>query len=379
MSDELSHRYNYAAQFGENIDQLMLDLRSMLLEGRYILAPEVKRFEQVFAEYTGCSFARGLNSGTDAIMIALLAIGLQPEEEVITQANTFHATVSAIQMVGARPVLVDADDRSFLMDVRQVSPAITPRTRVLMPVHLFGKPTPMVELMAVAAAHRAQVVEDAAQAHGAMIHGKRVGGFGIAGCFSFHPSKNLAAAGDAGAIVTNDAGLVSRIECFRALGQREQGEHVVVGLNSKLDAIQARILSSKIASLDAWNCARAQVASWYRESLIDLPLVFQRIDDGERHVYHLLQVRTHLRDKLLSYLQSHGVDAVVRYPTPIHLQPAFAKWGWRRGQFPVAERLASELLCLPIRPDMQRSEVEAVALCIHNFFAHAYAAASRAG
>jgi len=379
MSDQLSQRYNYPAQFGENTEQLMLQIKAMLLEGKYILTSEVQRFEQTFADYIGCSFARGTNSGTDAITIALLALGLKSDDEVITQANTFHATVSAIQMAGAKPVLVDVDEQSFLMDVRQVPSAITPQTRVIMPVHLFGKPTPMVDLMALAGAHHAAIVEDAAQAHGATIHSKHVGGFGVAGCFSFHPSKNLAAAGDAGAIVTNDSELALRIEYLRALGQIEQGVHVAVGLNSKLDAIQAQILSWKIAYLDAWNRARAQVASWYREALSKLPVVFQRTDDGEQHVYHLLQIRTQYRDRLVSYLQSRGVDAVIRYPVPIHLQPAFAKWGWRRGQFPVAERLATELMCLPIRPDMRRAEVEAVALCVANFFAHAYAAARRAG
>jgi dTDP-4-amino-4,6-dideoxygalactose transaminase len=374
MSDQGSSRYNYSAQFGDGIDELMPEIRSMLIDGRYILTCELREFERAFAEYTECNFARGVNSGTDAITIGLLVLGIEPGDQIITQANTFHATVAAIQLAGAHPVLVDADEESFLMDVRQIPSVLNSHTRVLMPVHLFGKPTPMLELMAISESTGAHVVEDAAQAHGARIHGKRVGGFGALGCFSFHPSKNLAAAGDAGAIVTNNADLASRIDRFRALGQREQNVHVVVGLNSKLDAIQARILSWKLARLDSWNRARAEVAKWYRSALSDAPVTFQRSDNGETHVYHLMQVRAPHRDALLTYLRQSRVDAAVRYPTPIHLQPAFVKWGWRQGQFPVAERLANELLCLPIRPDMQQSEVEFVASRVSTFFTKEYGA-----
>jgi dTDP-4-amino-4,6-dideoxygalactose transaminase len=364
-----SRRYDYPAQFGGDIDTLVGEIREMLLGGRYILSAEVGEFERAFAAYVGGRFARGVNSGTDAIVIALLALGIGPGDEVITHANTFHATVAAIQLVGATPVLVDAEDDSFLMDVGQVPAALTSRTRVILPVHLYGKPTDPTELLRIAAREQLHLVEDAAQAHGAAIGGRRVGSVGIAGCFSFHPSKNLAAAGDAGAIVTDDAQLAARIDSFRALGQRGQNEHVVVGLNSKLDAIQAHVLSWKLQQLDAWNAARAQAAAAYRALLTDLPIGFQRIDEGETHVYHLFQIRTAHRDALLGHLQRHGVDAVLRYPTPIHLQPAFVRWGWQRGQFPVAERLAAELLCLPIRPDMHMGEIEYVCDTVRSFFA----------
>ena len=243
-------------------------------------------------------------------------------------------------------------------------------TRALIPVHLYGKPTDLREAQAIAGNTDAYLIEDAAQAHGASIHGRRVGGFGVAGCFSFHPSKNLAAAGDAGAIVTNDAGLAARIDQLRALGQQAPNEHVTVGLNSKLDAIQARVLSWKLPQLDAWNAARAAIAAAYRESLSDLPVGFQREDANEVHVYHLFQLSTPHRDALLAYLTNAGVDAVVRYATPIHLQPAFARWGWQRGQFPVAERLASQLLCLPIRPDMRPGEIAFVCQKVRAFFEH---------
>ena len=222
--------------------------------------------------------------------------------------------------------------------------------------------------MDVAGTRNVAVIEDAAQAHGARTGGKRVGGIGVIGCFSFHPSKNLAAAGDAGAIATHDPALAAAIECRRALGQEGQNHHIVVGLNSKLDAIQARILEYKLGLLDGWNASRQQVARSYRERLGDLPVTFQREDPGEEHVYHLFQLGTSYRDDLLRHLVSHGVGATVRYPAPIHLQPAFADHGWRKGQFPHAERCARELLCLPIRPDMAESEIDRVADAVRSFF-----------
>ncbi|HEU4561558.1 MAG TPA: DegT/DnrJ/EryC1/StrS family aminotransferase [Longimicrobium sp.] len=361
-------RYNYAAQLDGELRGLMRDIRGMLLDGRYVLTREVEDFEQAFAAYLGVPHARGVGSGTDALVIALQALGIGPRDEVVTHANTFHATVAAIVLVGATPVLVDAVEETFLMDVEQASAAVTTRTRVLVPVHLCGKPTPMEPVLALAERHGLRVMEDAAQAHGARWNGRRVGTFGIAGCFSFHPSKNLAAAGDGGAIVTHDAGLDAEIACRRALGQRQQNDHVRVGMNSKLDALQARILSAKLARLDRWSDERRRAARWYHQRLAGLPVRPQAWDADEEHVFHLFQVSTDRRDALLEHLRGNGVDAVVRYPVPIHLQPAFADQGWRAGQFPVAERLSRETLCLPIRPDLAEDEVDYVAECIRGFF-----------
>lgn len=366
--NQLIMRYNYPDQFGTDFDTLVSDLKEMLLSGHYILTSEVSDFEIAFAAYAGCRFARGVNSGTDALVITLLALGVGKGDEVITQANTFNATVSAIRHVGATPVLVDARDDSFLMNVNQVSSALSSRTRVLLPVHLFGKPTDLTELAGIARDTGTLIVEDAAQAHGASIDGQPAGSVGVAGCFSFHPSKNLAAAGDAGAIVTSDAAIAERIDRLRSLGQQAPNDHVIVGLNSKLDAIQARVLSWKLPHLDGWNAARATIAALYRSLLADLPIRFQSTDANEVHAYHLLQVRTPYRDALLGYLRNLGIDAVVRYPTPIHLQPAFRDMGWRRGQFPVSESLATELLCLPIRPDMNPDDVGFVCDRIRGFF-----------
>lgn len=361
-------RYNYPHQFGPNVDLLLTELGDMLMTGRYILSPEVDNFEKAYAGFLGLRYARGTNTGTDAIAITLMALGIGRGDEVITQANTFNATVTAIKMAGAVPVLVDADIKTFLIDSSQVGSAVTSRTRSLIPVHLFGKPTPMFPLLEIAERHGIHVVEDAAQAHGARIDGKRVGTFGIAGCFSFHPSKNLAAVGDAGAMATDNEQLAREVDMVRSLGQRSQNEHVVRGMNSKLSAVQARVLSWKLPHLDEWNSQRRVVAGWYRERLAGLPVSFQSEDPNEEHVYQLFQVRTDQRERLLKHLVQSGVDAVVRYPTPIHLQKAFADCGWKPGQFPVAERLAKELLSLPVRPDLALYEVDYVADCVRAFF-----------
>jgi dTDP-4-amino-4,6-dideoxygalactose transaminase len=361
-------RYNYRSQFTEGFTDLMRDFERMLLEGREVQTSQVRTFEAAFANFLNVRHVRGVACGTDALTISLRALSIGRADEVVTQANTFHATVAAIRLAGATPVLVDADEETFELDPLQLRAAVTRRTKALLPVHLYGKPAPMEAVMAVAQQHGLAVVEDAAQAHGARYRGRYVGTMGAVGCFSFHSSKNLAAAGDGGAVVTNDPALAESLRIGRELGQIEQNNHIAVGLNSKLDAFQARVLSLKLPRLSAWNEHRRRVAGWYRERLAGLPLRFQRIDADEEHVFHLFQVRTARRDDLLAHLKGRGIDVVVRYPTPIHLQPAFNDMGWRTGQFPVSERLARELLCLPIRADMSVEEVDSVAGCIRAFF-----------
>lgn len=362
------NRYDYVSQFGDT-DDLISDIKSMLLRGDYILTREVERFEQEFAAWLGARFVVGVNSGTDALVLALRTLGVGPGDEVITHANTFYATVAAIVLTGATPVLVDADEHSYLIDTEQAAAAVTPRTRAIIPVHLYGKPTPMRRLIELGERSSFPILEDAAQAHGARIDGRAAGTIGAIGCFSFHPSKNLAAAGDAGALVTEDERYDRSLRVQRNLGQAAQNEHVALGINSKLDAIQARILRHKLGRLAGWVKERNDVAALYRDRLHGLPVTWQRVDDDEVHAYHLFQIRTEKRDALLSHLTSIGIDAVTRYPTPIHLQAPFGGYGWRRGQFPVAEQLASQLLCLPIRPSMPEAEVEYVVEGVRTFFA----------
>lgn len=361
-------RYNYRDQFGDDPAELVAQIREMLLGGRYVLTSDVERFERALAAWLDVKHVRSVNTGTDALILALRACGVTAGADVVTQANTFNATVASIVHAGARPVLVDADEDSFGLDVAQLPGAFTPRTAAVVPVHLYGKPAPMPAVLELAGARGIAVVEDAAQAIGARINGQPVGSFGRAACFSFHPSKNLSAAGDGGAVATNDDAVDRDLRIRRDLGQDGQNHHVVVGLNTKLDAIQAAVLTFKLPRLAEWNKRRQQVAAWYRERLGDLPVRFQRVDPAEEHVFHLFQLRTDRRDALLRHLREAGVDAVVRYPTPIHLQPAFAEFGWRRGQFPVAERLADELLCLPIRPDLTVADADYVADCVRRFF-----------
>ncbi|KMQ79895.1 UDP-4-amino-4-deoxy-L-arabinose--oxoglutarate aminotransferase [Candidatus Burkholderia pumila] len=361
-------RYNYPEQFGPSFDRLMENIGTQILEGRYILTDEVKQFESAFASYLDTGHTIGLNSGTDALIIAMKALGIGPGDEVITQANTFYATVAAICFVGATPVIVDANPRTFLMDVTQVEHAITPNTRAILPAHMYGACTPMDALLRLSQLQSVYLLEDAAQCHGASFEGKRAGTFGEIGCFSFHPSKNFAAAGDAGACVTDSAVLADKIRVIRGLGQRRQNEHVALGLNSKLDSIQATILTWKLALLDAWNESRQQIAANYREQLAGLPLVFQETPAGSTHVYHLFQIKTDARDDLLDHLIQARIDAVVRYPQPIHLQPAFKAQEWNRGRFPVAEDLAATTLCLPIRPDMSETEINTVCGAVRSFY-----------
>ncbi len=360
-------RYNYAAQFDGTIDDLLAKFRNILLRGDYVPSPESRAFEDAFAKFVGVAHARTVGCGTDALIASLRALGIGDGDEVITQANTFYATVAAIVTTGATPVLVDADEETFLLDGDAVAAAITPRTRAIVPVHLYGKPTPMEPLLALAQRHGIAIVEDAAQAHGAQIAGRAVGSFGAAGCFSFHPSKNLAAASNGGCVVTNDEDVARFVDAYRTHGQLVQHEHIVLGLNTKLDAFQSLILSAKLPKLREWNARRREVARRYRASLGDLPVSFQREDPGETHVYHLFQMRTPERDELLHRLNADGVEATVRYPYPIHLQPPFARFGWREGTFPVAEALGRELLALPIRPDMTDAEVDYVVERVRTF------------
>lgn len=360
-------RGNSTFEFARILSPVMAEVEAALLSGDTILSPEVRRFEQAFADYTGCRHALGVNSGTDALTLALEAVDVGQGDEVITVANTFHATALAILRTGATPVLVDARADDYLMDVDALEAAVTGRTKAVVAVHLFGLPLDLRPVADLCARHGLRLIEDCAQAVGARTDGRRVGSIGDLGCFSFHPSKNLGAAGDAGLITTDDPQLAERIRGLRYFGQRRRKVHSEPGHNSKLDTIQAIVLHHKLAHLDSWNAARAARAEQYREALAGLPVTFQT--PGPGHVYHLFQLHTDRRDALLHHLGAHGVDAVVRYPVPIHLQPAFKSLGLSAGRFPVAEHLADSLLCLPLRPDLDAREMDAVTDAVHGFFA----------
>jgi dTDP-4-amino-4,6-dideoxygalactose transaminase len=339
---------------------------AVLRHGQFILGPEVPAFEKNWAQFAGVAHAIGVGSGTDALQLTLRALEIGPGDEVITVANSFIATAEAISYTGAKPVLVDCDQEHHLIDVRCVAAAISPRTRAILPVHLYGQPANMDALVKLAAKHGIAVIEDAAQAHGATLRdGRRCGSLGVAAAFSFYPGKNLGAFGDAGAVTTNDEALARKLRLLRNWGSIVKYHHEVQGYNSRLDTIQAAILDVKLRHLAAWNEQRRSAAGWYRAALNNCSgLILPREAPWTgRHVYHLfvVQLVDHDRDALLQALGRSGVQAIVHYPVPIHLQKAYSTLGHRTGAFANAEAAAKSILSLPMFPEITQDQVGHVA------------------
>lgn len=341
-------------------DELDAAAARVLDGGRYLFGAELEGFEEAFAAWCGAGFAVGVANGTDAITIALQAVGVEPGDEVITAANTCVPTVVGIENAGAVPVLVDAERSTRTLDPSLVERAITPQTRALLPVHLYGQCADLDALGAIARAHGLKLVEDCAQSHGAEIGGRRAGTVGDAAAFSFYPTKNLGALGDGGAVVTNDASTAERARLLRNYGERERFEHVLRGRNSRLDALQAAFLSAKLPHLDGWTERRRAVAATYDAALADTSVAAPVEADGRRHVYHLYVVETTGRDAFRSALADAGVETAVHYPLPMHLQPAYRSLG-AEGAFPVSEGLASTITSLPLYPELTDDEVATVA------------------
>jgi dTDP-4-amino-4,6-dideoxygalactose transaminase len=334
----------------------------VLESGRYVLGPEVAAFETEFAAHCGARHAVGVNTGTSALHLALLAAGVGPGDEVITVPFTFVATVAAIQYTGARPVLVDVEPGTLNMDPSWIASAVTSRTKAIVPVHLYGQPADMEPILQVAAEHGLVVIEDAAQAHGAEVCGRRAGSVGQLGCFSFYPGKNLGAAGEGGAVTTGDPALAARVRLLRDWGAEGKYHHVERGFNYRLEELQAAILRVKLVELEAWTEARRAHAAHYRQLLAGGAVeLLTAAAPGVRHVYHIFAIRHPERDRLAGALASHGVATGVHYPVPVHLQPGYADLGCGPGDFPVAERAAREVLSLPIYPELRPDQVEAVA------------------
>lgn len=328
--------------------------------GRYILTGEIEAFEQAFAEFCGAGFAVGVGSGTDAITIALLAVGVQPGDEVITAPNTCIPTIVGIERAGAVPVLADVDPRTYTLDPEQVERRITPRTRAILPVHLYGQPADLTSLGRLAEHRGVLLVEDCAQSHGARWNGRPTGSFGAAAAFSFYPTKNLGALGDAGAVVTSDEGVATRARLLRNYGERGRFEHVLHGLNSRLDALQAAVLAAKLPHLGAANDRRRRLAKRYDDLLHDTPLVVPVAADDTEHVFHLYVVQSERRDAFRHALDGAGIGTAVQYPTPVHRQPAYRDLDVPGG-FPVAEQLTERVVSLPLSPDHTDDEIDAVA------------------
>lgn len=356
-----------AAQYAELREQIDAAVGGVLAGGRYILGPNVKAFESEMAAYLGCDYAIGVNSGTDALHLALRALGVGPGDEVITTPFTFVATSEAIGMVGATPVFVDIDPATYNLDPEKVEAAVTPRTRALLPVHLYGLPCDMGAVMAIAERHGLAVVEDTAQATGALYDGRRVGTIGSAGCFSFFPSKNLGCFGDGGMLVTNNARVYEQAEMLRRHGGKKKYHHSELGLNSRLDELQAATLRVKLPRLDGWNAERANAAARYDELLgacegIALPTTpWSAEGESTTHVYHQYTVQVDRRDDVIATLKETGVQSFPYYPVPLHLQEVHAPLGYRRGDLPIAERVAERCLSLPMFPGVTTEQQETVA------------------
>lgn len=323
--------------------------------------PYVAALEDDFASYCGCKHAIGVGSGTDALWLALLALGVGPGDEVITVPGTFMATAEAISYCGATPVFVDIDEETYTMDPNLLEAAITPRTKAIIPVQLFGQNADMDPILEIAGRHNLPVVEDACQAHGADYKGRKAGTMGMAGCFSFYPGKNLGAWGEAGAITTNDDKLAAKMRMFRDHGQSKKYHHAAIGWNARMDGIQAAVLRIKLRHLDTYNAARRARANHYHQCLSDHDSVILPAEASYgRHVYHVYAVRVQERDRLLSELTARGIGCGIHYPIPVHLQEAYQFLGHKKGSFPVAERCAEQFLSLPMFPELTLEQVETV-------------------
>lgn len=335
----------------------------------FCLGSEVFAFEKEFAEYCGVKHALGINSGTSALHLALKALDIGPGDEVVTTPYTFVATSWAIDYVGAKPVFVDIDDKSFNMDPELTEKAITKNTKAILPVHIYGQPFDVDRFLEIGEKHGIPVIEDAAQAHGAKYKGVRVGGLGVMSCFSFYPGKNLGAFGEGGALLTNDDKLAERVKSLRDHGSKVRYYHDEVGYNYRMEGIQGAVLSVKLKHLESWNKRRREIAAEYDRELAGLPLRLPEIEDFAETVYHLYVIRSDKRDALKAHLDANKIGNGLHYPLPLHLQKAFAHLGYREADFPVSEKAAKECLSLPIFPEMTEKQINSVIAAIKKFFA----------
>lgn len=333
----------------------------VLDQAAFILGPAVASFEKDFAAFCGTTEAIGVNSGTSALHLALLAAGVGPGDEVVTVPYTFVATVAAIEYAGAKPVLVDIEPDYWTMDPAKLEAAITPRTKAIMPVHLYGQPADMDPILDVARRRGIPVIEDAAQAHGSEYKGRRCGSMGLLGCFSFYPGKNLGAYGEGGAVVTSDPDLARRIRLLRAWGEEVRYEHKFKAFNYRMDGVQGAVLGVKLGYLEAWTEARRRNAAEYTRQLAGTSAIAPVERADCRHVYHLYPVRLRQRDAWRAALGEAGVQTGVHYPIPVHLQPAYTDLGYKAGDFPVAEAVSHEVLSLPIFPELTAAQIGTVA------------------
>ncbi len=372
-------------QYGQIKKELAAAINRVFKRSNYVLGEQVKALEQEFAGYLGVKYAVGVNSGTDALFLALKACGIKKNDEVITCAFGYIASVLGISYCGAKPVLVDVNERDFNIDVTKIEKAITSKTKAILPVHLYGQMCDMAPLMRLARKYHLKVIEDCAQAHGASLRldiataGKlnlpdeasgvvrMAGTIGDVGCYSFYPTKNLGAYGDGGMLVTNNKQIYQQLLLLRDYGRRDRYEFAIKGYNSRLDEIQAAMLRVKLKHLKQWNEQRQQVAALYGEKIKHNDLILPLTSAGRNHVYHLFVIRTSRRKQLQEYLQKQKIGTAIHYPIPIHLQEAYRDLLYKKGAFPVAEKISQEVLSLPMFPELKNNELNAVCQKLNHF------------
>jgi len=349
------------AQYESIREEISVALQNVLDRTAFAGGPFVTEFEKNFASFCGTDYAVGVGNGTEALWLALQALGVGPGDEVITVPNTFIATVEAITFCGAKPVFVDIDEQTFNMDHVRLAEAITPKTKAIIPVHLYGQPADMDPIIEIARVNRLFVVEDACQAHGAEYKGRRTGSIGNAGCFSFYPGKNLGAYGEAGAVTANDKELAQKMMMFRDHGQKTKYYHSIVGWNARMDGFQGAVLDVKLKHLNDWNQARIEHAKLYNNLLEDIDGVICPLQaDYAKHVYHIYAIRTDNREQLMKDLADRGVMCGIHYPIPLHLQDAYKDLGYKVGDFPIAEKCSQQILSLPMFAELSEQQIETV-------------------
>lgn len=343
-------------------DELKSPIEKVIQSGGFILGEDVGLFELEFASYCGVKYGIGVNSGTDALFLACLACGIGKGDEVITPAYTYIATSLGISMTGASPVFVDIEEKTYSMDISKIETAITKKTKAVLLVHLYGHPADMDPIMQIAKKHKLKVIEDCAQAHGALYKNKKIGSFGDAACFSFYPTKNLGAFGDGGMVITNSEDIRDRMLLLRDYGRKGRYEHIIKGYNSRLDTLQAAILRVKLKHLDEWNEKRRKNAAFYtklfKESKLDIILPSEA--DYAKHVHHLYTVRVKNRENVMEKLADRGVRTLIHYPIPIHLQECYKELGYKKGDFPISEKCCEEIMSLPMYPELREEEIKYV-------------------
>ena len=368
MSDEIIKNWDYLREYERFRKEILQNVETVFSSGRLILGQWVDKFEKAFAEYCGALSGIGVNSGTDALTIALKALKIGPGDEVITVSNTAVPTVAAIRAAGATPSFVDIDEETCLMDVSRIEESITGETKCILPVHLYGHPVDMAPLMKIARRRGVKVVEDCAQAHGAEYDGKVTGTIGDIGAFSFYPTKILGAYGDGGMVVTSNEFLAERIRMIRMYGMADAYYSEIEGVNSRLDELQAAILYLKLKHLDEDIKRRIEIADYYISGLSDLEILLPQVKKGCAHTFYLFVVRLKKRDELLKHLAEKGIETRIHFPTPIHLMSGYGFLGYGKGDLPVTERVSHEILSLPMYPYLKENELEKVIQSIRSFF-----------